>query len=89
MFSMAYLQTGDTDGYLERILTALMKVSSLCTQSSVSQEALDCTNSLYRELFSWAKSGNNLSLVNNSLLVHLGLIKVCFFTSYSGVFVLN
>ncbi|KAG8311752.1 hypothetical protein J6590_037362 [Homalodisca vitripennis] len=63
------------DEYLERLLPAVMKVSGLAVERSVTQEAQDCAITLYRELFTWANSQNNLSLVNNMLLVHLGLIK--------------
>jgi hypothetical protein len=55
-----------------------MKVSSLSASSSevVKQAALLCSDALYRELFRWAEEQQQSSVVNNSLLVHLGLIKV-------------
>jgi hypothetical protein len=40
------------------------------------QAALLCSDALYRELFRWAAEQQQSSVVNNSLLVHLGLIKV-------------
>jgi hypothetical protein len=40
------------------------------------QAALLCSDALYRELFRWAEEQQQSSVVNNSLLVHLGLIKV-------------
>lgn len=63
--------------YLESLLDALMKVSSLTASGTpeVEQAALMCSNVLYTELFQWANINNKLTLVNNSLLVHLGLIK--------------
>jgi hypothetical protein len=56
----------------------LMKVSSLSASSSdvIKQAALLCSDALYRELFKWAEEQDQSSIVNNSLLVHLGLIKV-------------
>jgi len=69
------IQVGDVDGYLERFVGAVMKVSSLSTEPSVAEEAAEVSSALYKELFSWAQAENKLSLVNNSLLVHLGLIK--------------
>lgn len=62
--------------FLEGLLSAVMKVSSLTMEKSVASTALACSDKLYQQLFTWAGTGNNLSLVNNALLVHLGLIKV-------------
>lgn len=62
--------------FLEGLLSAVMKVSSLTMEKSVASSALACSDKLYQQLFTWAGTGNNLSLVNNALLVHLGLIKV-------------
>jgi len=55
-----------------------MKVSSLSASSFevTKQAALLCSDALYRELFRWAEEQQQSSVVNNSLLVHLGLIKV-------------
>uniref|UniRef100_A0A8D8Q5G4 Ran GTPase-activating protein 1 n=1 Tax=Cacopsylla melanoneura TaxID=428564 RepID=A0A8D8Q5G4_9HEMI len=68
------------DRYLESMLLAIMKVSSLVpsttTLQSPSNSVFECTKALYRALFSWASSGSDkLSTVTNTLLVHLGLIK--------------
>jgi hypothetical protein len=72
------LQDGNDDFYLEKLVTTLMKVSSLSASSSemTKQAALSCSDTLYKELFRWAVEQEQSSLVNNSLLVHLGLIKV-------------
>ncbi|XP_054276197.1 ran GTPase-activating protein 1 [Macrosteles quadrilineatus] len=72
---MDEIQVGTVDGYLERFVGAVMKVSSLCTEPTVAEEAGLVCNTLYKELFSWAQAHNQLSLVNNSLLVHVGLLK--------------
>jgi hypothetical protein len=62
----------------------LMKVSSLAVSSkeNVSKLALDCSEKLFKELFTWSENSNNSSVVNNTILVHLGLIKVY---NYEGV----
>lgn len=55
-----------------------MKVSGLCksTDEIIKQSALSISRKIYKELFSWSKNENINSLVNNTLLVNLGLIKV-------------
>ncbi|XP_075216901.1 ran GTPase-activating protein 1-like [Lycorma delicatula] len=65
------------DSYLETLLTSLMKVSSLSNSnnSTIQSASLACSDALYQEMFRWASSKDQLSLVNNSLLVHLGLLK--------------
>uniref|UniRef100_A0A8D9FCQ5 Ran-GTPase activating protein 1 C-terminal domain-containing protein n=1 Tax=Cacopsylla melanoneura TaxID=428564 RepID=A0A8D9FCQ5_9HEMI len=68
------------DRYLESMLLAIMKVSSLVPSTTLlqspSNSVFECTKALYRALFSWASSGSDkLSTVTNTLLVHLGLIK--------------
>ncbi|KAI5701668.1 hypothetical protein M8J76_000122 [Diaphorina citri] len=67
------------DRYLESMLLAIMKVSSLVpsttTLQSPSSSLFECTKVLYRELFNWASNSDKLSTVTNALLVHLGLIK--------------
>lgn len=59
-------------------MQVLMKISSLsnCSNESVRQGALNCSSALYKQVFMWYKEIENLSDLNNSLLVHLGLIKV-------------
>ncbi|XP_044269060.1 ran GTPase-activating protein 1 [Tribolium madens] len=58
-------------------IPVLMKVASLANSSkeNVSTLALSCSERLYKELFSWSEKTNNSCLVNNTILVHLGLIK--------------
>ncbi|KAK7791512.1 hypothetical protein R5R35_010892 [Gryllus longicercus] len=65
------------DAFVDNLLVVLMKVSSLsvCNAEQVRQAAFSCCNLLYEELFKWAKKTNKFSIVNNALLVHLGLIK--------------
>lgn len=66
------------DTNLEAFTSILMKVSSLCStnKKDVSEESLKCGEILYKQLFVWAKTNNKMNLVNNTLLVYLGLIKV-------------
>lgn len=63
---------------LEKFVPILMKVSALaaCSQNEVKQASLQTSEVLYKELFDWAKNTDQSSLLNNTLLVHLGLIKV-------------
>ncbi|PSN49681.1 Ran GTPase-activating protein 1 [Blattella germanica] len=64
------------DSYVEKLMPLLMKVSSLCASNSkVVKPALACSDAIYRDLFKWSEKHNKMSLVNNMLLVHLGLIK--------------
>lgn len=55
-----------------------MKVSALAgsSQSDVTKTALETSDALFKELFDWAQRTEQQSLLNNALLVHLGLIKV-------------
>lgn len=55
-----------------------MKVASLSkdAKSEVAESALKCTELLYKDLFIWAQQSDKTSIVNNSILVNLGLIKV-------------
>lgn len=59
-------------------MSTLMKVAAFVGSSNakVSDAALKCTELLYRELFTWCNKSERTSDVNNSILVHLGLIKV-------------
>lgn len=66
------------DKYLDSMLLAIMKVSSLLapnTSLSSPSPLLETVQGLYHELFSWASASDKLSTVTNALLVHLGLIK--------------
>ena len=58
----------------------VMKVSALSTHSNgnVQKLALDTSEALLRHMYAWANKGDpsRSSVVNNALLVHLGLIKV-------------
>ncbi|XP_060535772.1 ran GTPase-activating protein 1 [Cylas formicarius] len=58
--------SGDVD--LDAFVPALMKVAALDAGAKLAE-------TMYKELFAWAQRTGNLSIVNNSLLVHLGLIK--------------
>lgn len=63
---------------LEEFMRTLMSVSALCRNLKplVTQCAFKATELLYRELFVYAQQSDELSMVNNSILVNLGLIKV-------------
>lgn len=63
--------------FLEKFMPLLMAVSSLSTSNSenANSSVLSCCSTLYKELFDWANTVENISIVNNSLLAHLGLIK--------------
>ncbi|XP_039300629.1 ran GTPase-activating protein 1-like, partial [Nilaparvata lugens] len=63
---------------LEAMLSAIMKVSALVgagNGSEVDKAALTCSDHLYQHLCNWSKTNNDFSLVSNTLLVHLGLMK--------------
>lgn len=66
----------DTD--LDSFIKVLMKVSEFVNSKNekVAEIALKCTELLYKELFAWCKNSERTSEVNNSILVHLQLIKV-------------
>lgn len=66
------------DTNLDLYVSVLMKVAALVDSNNkkVVDTALKCTESLYRELFVWCKETQRTSEVNNSILVHLDLIKV-------------
>lgn len=55
-----------------------MKVASLSrdVKSDVAESSLKCTELLYKDLFIWAQQSDKTSIMNNSILVNLGLIKV-------------
>ncbi|XP_076286300.1 ran GTPase activating protein [Lasioglossum baleicum] len=69
--------TSSEQMFIEEFTTTIMKVSSLCSCGyvDVRMKALVITNSLYSELFSFAKENDQTSILNNALLVNLGLIK--------------
>lgn len=66
------------------MLPALMKVASLSVhnESIVKSTALTCSQKLYQYLMEWGAKNNQLSLITNSILVHLGFLKVSFFFSF-------
>lgn len=55
-----------------------MKVSSMSENADkkVAELSLKCVEQLYKDIFTLAEKEGKISLVNNSILVHLGLIKV-------------
>ncbi|CAG9859602.1 unnamed protein product [Phyllotreta striolata] len=55
----------------------VMKVSALSTNfnKEVADSSMECADKLYKDLFNWAQEANKISIVNNTLLVNLGLIK--------------
>ncbi|RZC35372.1 ran GTPase-activating protein 1 [Asbolus verrucosus] len=62
---------------IDTFIPILMKVSSLSVGSkeNISKLALDCSEKLYKELFTWSEYAKNSAIINNTLLVNLGLIK--------------
>ncbi|GJQ78778.1 hypothetical protein Trydic_g2809 [Trypoxylus dichotomus] len=66
------------DNNIEKLTEILMKVGSLNVimkgEENI-QRVLKCTEVLFKELFTQAQRSNNLSIMNNCLLVYLGLIK--------------
>lgn len=59
-------------------MPVLMKISALGTNviTNVDDACLQCTEFLFKELFTWAQQTKNISTINNNLLINLGLIKV-------------
>lgn len=68
-----------------------MKVSALTrsTKAEVAQCSLKATEILYRNLFVYANQSDELSFINNSILVNLGLIKVRIKILISFIYVLG
>ncbi|XP_019766376.1 ran GTPase-activating protein 1 [Dendroctonus ponderosae] len=68
-------QAGQAD--LDDFVTIIMKVTALSDNNKppVGEQAAKVGEKLYKALFAWAEQHKSLSLVNNSLLVNLGLIK--------------
>lgn len=64
--------------YLEELLQITMKVSALCGSGymNVRIKAESLSDVLYAKLFSYAVENDQISTLNNALLVNLGLIKV-------------
>lgn len=67
-----------TEFYVDTFIPALMKISSLSFGNDKQNKVLteDVSHELYLRLFDWARSKGQLSVANNTLFVHLGLIKV-------------
>ncbi|KAK5643027.1 hypothetical protein RI129_009194 [Pyrocoelia pectoralis] len=59
------------------MIPVIMHVSALGVdkQEKIAQSAIACSAVLYGEIYSWAEKNDKVSLVNNNILVHLGLIK--------------
>jgi len=64
--------------YIEKLLWLIMKVSALCDSGyiNVRIKAESLSDALYAKLFSYAVENDQISNLNNALLVNLGLIKV-------------
>ncbi|KAJ8965600.1 hypothetical protein NQ317_004359 [Molorchus minor] len=58
-------------------VSVLMKVASLSknTNTEAAELAEKCAELLYRDLFIWSQENDKTSIVNNTILVSLGLIK--------------
>lgn len=68
------------DSHLDELMKAIIKVSSLIDitksyEDSANSWILTATEDLYDVLFQWANERDCLTYVNNTLPVHLGLIK--------------
>lgn len=65
------------DILLKDFIIVLMKVSSLygSKKEMIKNFSLDITESLYKELFTWAATKQNSPYVYNTIFVNLGLIK--------------
>ncbi|KAK4877765.1 hypothetical protein RN001_010271 [Aquatica leii] len=59
------------------MLPLIMRISAFTihNQEEIVQSAIACSKLLYKELYVWAEKNDNIPLVNNNILVHLGLIK--------------
>lgn len=75
--------------YLEELLQITMKVSALCGSGymNVRIKAESLSDALYAELFSYAVENDQISTLNNALLVNLGLIKVRKIKKYILLFI--
>ncbi|KAJ8927709.1 hypothetical protein NQ314_019797 [Rhamnusium bicolor] len=62
---------------IDNFIPVLMKVASLSnnTDSEVAETSLKCTELLFKDLFIWSQLTDKTSVVNNTILVNLGLIK--------------
>ncbi|KAG5895121.1 hypothetical protein JTB14_008558 [Gonioctena quinquepunctata] len=67
----------EKDICIEDYVKIIMKVSCLSnnTKPEVADSSLKCSETLYKDLFLWAQNTDKTSLINNSILVNLGLIK--------------
>ncbi|XP_056634037.1 ran GTPase-activating protein 1 [Diorhabda sublineata] len=65
------------DNSIEEYVRIMMKVSALSnnTRPEVAKISTECAEKLYKNLFIWAQKTDKLSIVNNSILVNLGIIK--------------
>lgn len=64
--------------YVEEFVQIIMKVSALCDSGymDVRLKAESLSDALYEKLFSYAVEKDQISNLDNALLVNLGLIKV-------------
>ncbi|XP_071563994.1 ran GTPase-activating protein 1 [Temnothorax nylanderi] len=69
--------TATEQKYIEELLRIIMKVSALCGSGymDVRMKAESLSDALYAKLFSYAVENNQISILNNALLVNLGLMK--------------
>lgn len=63
---------------MDTFVKILMKIAAFVgsKNEATKEAALKQTELFYRELFTWCTKSERTSEVNNSILVHLGLIKV-------------
>lgn len=64
--------------YVEEFVQIIMKVSTLCNSGymDVRLKAESLSDALYEKLFSYAVEKDQISNLDNALLINLGLIKV-------------
>lgn len=75
---VTYLQDYSVDFHVEAFIPLLVKLSSFVStyNEGVRNLSKKMSENLYKNLFEWASEKNQISTVNNTLFVYLGLIKV-------------
>lgn len=53
-----------------------MKIAALGNNKQIEDDVVACCELLFKELFTYGQKTDKTSIINNSLLVNLGLIKV-------------
>lgn len=53
-----------------------MKIAALGNNQKIVDEVIACCELLFKELFNYGHKADKISIINNTLLVNLGLLKV-------------